>query len=245
MDCSGSLNQIVPVVWILVWAIVWAVGGGLLGAVGGAIWGPVNAAIAATILTSIGSVTSAALFWVVCWLLPEAIVPLQANLPHFESIGAVIVAIMGGALSNSLFSARLQIPNVIFWSVYGTGLGGIVGSIGSLIGLPVASITPEVLMTAIAAGSGYAGYGAGIGVIGGLLNTLLASQLSFFFQPSSGSISGALWSGALGAVLGTIVGAMIGAAIGFIFVPGVATAIALCTVMLVSSVLWMLSWSYK
>ena len=102
---------------MLVWAIVWAVGGGCLGALVGAVFGPVNAAIATTVMTSIGSASSAALFWGICWLLPEAIVPLQANLPHFESIGAVIVAIIGGDLSNSVFSTRPQIPAVIFWAI--------------------------------------------------------------------------------------------------------------------------------
>lgn len=230
---------------MLVWAIVWAVGGGCLGALVGAIFGPVNAAIATTLMTSIGSASSAALFWGICWLLPEAIVPLQANLPHFESIGAVIVAIIGGALSNSVFGTRPQIPAVIFWAIYGTCLGGIVGSIGSIIGLKLSNVTPEVMVAAIAAGLVYAGYGAGIGIMGGLLNMLLVAKVGVFFQPTTGSMSGALLSGALGAVLGTILGAVLGAIIGTIFVPWVATAIALGAVLLVNAVFWMFRWSYK
>lgn len=230
---------------MLVWAVIWAVGGGLLGAIVGAVFGPVNAAIATTVMTSIGSATSAALFWGVCWLLPEAIVPLKANLPHFESVGAVIVAMIGGALSSSLFGTRPQISAVIFWAIYGTCLGGIVGSIGSIIGLRLNNVTPEVMLSAIAAGVFYAGYGAGIGVVGGLLNLLLAPQVGIFFQPTTGSMSGALLSGAMGAVLGTILGAVTGAVIGSVFGPGVATAIALGAVLLVSTVLWMFRWSYK
>jgi hypothetical protein len=224
---------------MLVWAIVWALGGGLLGALIGAVFGPVNAAIATTVMTSIGSATSAALFWGVCWLLPEAIVPLQANLPHFESVGAVIVAMIGGALSSSLFGTRPQISAVIFWAIYGTCLGGLVGSIGSIIGLKLAPVTPEVMLSAIAAGLAYAGYGAGIGIVGGLLNLLLAARVGIFFQPNTGSMSGALLSGAMGAVLGTILGAVTGAMIGAVFVPSVAVAIALGAVLLVSGVFWM------
>jgi hypothetical protein len=230
---------------MLVWATVWAVGGGLLGAIVGAVVGPVNAAIASTVMTSIGSASSAALFWGVCWLLPETIMPLQADLPHFESIGAVIAAIIGGALSSSRFSSGLQISAVFFWAIYGTSLGGIVGSIGSLIGLRITHVTPEVMMSAIAVGLVYAGYGAGIGIVGSLLNLLLTSQVGIFFQPTTGSMSGALLSGAMGAVLGTILGALTGAIIGTVFVPWVAVAIAVGAVVLVVAVLWMLRWSYE
>ena len=225
--------------------MVWAVGGGLLGAVVGAVFGPINAALATTVVTSIGSASSAALFWGVCWLLPETILPLQANLPHFESIGAVIVAIIGGALSSSLFSTRPQIAAVIFWAIYGTFFGGMVGSIGSIIGLKITNVTPEVMVGAIAIGFIYAGYGAGIGIVGGLLNLLLTAQVGVFFQPTTGSMSGALLSGAMGAVLGTILGAMTGAIIGTVFIPWVAAAIAVGAVMLVSAVLWMLRSTYE
>src|SRR6476469_976407 len=218
---------------MLVWAIVWALGGGLLGALIGAVFGPVNAAIATTVMTSIGSATSAALFWGVCWLLPDAIVPLQANLPHFESVGAVIVAMIGGALSSSLFGTRPQISAVIFWAISGTCLVGLVGSIGSIIGLKLTPVTPEVMLNAIAAGLAYAGYGAGIGIVGGLLNLLLVARVGIFFQPTTGSMSGALLSGAMGAVLGIILGAVTGAIIGAVFVPSVAVAIALGAVLLV------------
>jgi len=69
--------------------------------------------------------------------------------------------------------------------------------------------------------------------------------VGIFFQPTTGSMSGALLSGAMGAVLGTILGAVTGAIIGAVFVPSVAGAIALGAVLLVSGVFWMFRWSYR
>ncbi|HEY9861336.1 MAG TPA: hypothetical protein V6D16_17685, partial [Candidatus Obscuribacterales bacterium] len=74
---------------------------------------------------------------------------------------------------------------------------------------------------------------------------LLTAQVGVFFQPTTGSMSGALLSGAMGAVLGTILGAMTGAIIGTVFIPWVAAAIAVGAVMLVSAVLWMLRSTYE
>ena len=232
------------VVWMIICAVLWASIGGFWGALLGVIFGPMNAAIAAALTAAMGGAAFATSFWLLVSVAGTSLLALLGS-PTQPVLGMLIVAFVSGAISAATQDFP-GIPQPIFWLLYGLVAGTMVGTIGSLHGALATGTTLEVALTqAIAPVCIYAIYGAGVGLLGGAVKTLLWSKFITLLQSMSGSMSGAIWSAVIGALIGILLGAVFGVVVGSVLEPAIVSVLFLVVLTAGGGLLWAWSGTYK
>lgn len=231
-------------VWMTVWAIVGAIAGGFWGALLGVVFGPMNAAIAAAVIAAVSGATFATSFWgMVSFLSQQIFGMLGSELqPNW---GLVIAALVGGAISTAAEEFTV-LPTLWFWTIYG-GIAGLGVGMGGQVkaALALGATLDAALMQAIAPGLLYAVYGAGVGLVGGVIKALAWSKFLTLLQSASGSMSGAIWSAVIGVLVGGVLGAIAGAVIGTMLAPAIAIGLVLLVMLSGWGLLWAWGGSYK